>query len=142
MRKKLFRGCLLLLVAFGLVSLVSCTSASSSHYSDFYNVGAGNITLTGAQFAQYTLFRFDTSAAACTLNFPNAADIVNAISSPYAGEVIIMAVSADGSNQVNVVGGTGVVVKTSAGTIQPNSTATLYCVLDNVTPGSEAVFIY
>ncbi|HXY74906.1 MAG TPA: hypothetical protein VEH58_06245, partial [Dehalococcoidales bacterium] len=110
--------------------------------SDFYNAGAADLSVTGAQFDQYTLFRFDTSSAGHTLALPSAADIVNNLSSPYAGEVIYFAVAADGSNPVTLIAGTNVILKTDTSGVPENSTVTMYYELDSITSGSEAVTIY
>jgi len=133
---------LLILLPMSLFSLVSCAGGSKSTQSDFYNAGAANLSLTGSQFDEYTLFRFDTTTSGYTLALPSAADIVSSLSSPYAGEVIYFAVAADGSNPVTLIGGTNVTIKTGASTVPVNTTVTMYCDLDNVTSGSEAVTIY
>jgi hypothetical protein len=73
---------------------------------------------------------------------PSAADIVANLQSPYVGEVINIAVIADGANSVTLIAGTNVTVKTAATTISGNTTVTMYCELDNVTSGSEAVTLY
>ena len=73
---------------------------------------------------------------------PSATDIVNNLSSPYVGEVISFAISADGSNNVTLSAGTNVTITPSAQTVAENTTATLYCELDNITSGSDAVTIY
>ena len=121
--------------------LVACTSSKSTQ-SDFYNAGNANLSVTGAQFDQYTLFRFDTSTSAHTLALPSAADIVANLSSPYVGEVIYLAVTADGSNAVTLIAGTNVTIKPSALTVAGNTTVTVYYELDTITSGSEAVAIY
>jgi hypothetical protein len=86
--------------------------------------------------------RFDTSTSALTLALPSAADIVANLQSPYVGEVIDVAVAADGANNVTLIAGTNVTIKTSASVVPGNTTATLYCELDNITSGSEAVTLY
>ena len=98
--------------------------------------------MTGAQIAQYWLFRFDTSSSAHSLSFPSAADIVSNLSSPAAGEVLAMAVTADGNSAVTLVGGLNVTVKPSASRVAGNATLTIYCEIDSVNSGSEAVTIY
>lgn len=123
-----------------LMPLVSCTSTQSS--PNFYDAGAGNLTASGAQIAQYWLFSFDTSAASRTLTTANAADIVAALQSPFVGQVIFFAVSADGANNVTILGGANVTVEPSASNVAANTTLTVYCVLNNVSSGSEAVTIY
>ena len=122
--------------------MVSCTTGSQSNQNDFYNAGAADLNLTGAQFDEYTLFRFDTTTSGHTLALPSAADIVNNLSSPYAGEVIYFAVAADGGNPVTLIGGTNVTIKTGASTVPANTTVTMYCEFDSVTSGSQAVTIY
>ena len=133
---------LLILLPLSMLSLTSCSSGGSTSKSDFYNAGAADLSITGTQFDQYTLFRFDTSSAGHTLALPSAADIVNNLSSPYAGEVIYFALAADGSNPVILLAGTNVTLKTGSSNIPGNSTVTMYCELDNITSGSEAVTIY
>ena len=98
--------------------------------------------MTGAQFGQYVLFRFDTDASERTLTTPSAADIVSLFSSPVAGSVSVFAVTADGSHIVTLTGGTNVTVKPSASTVAGNTTLTIFCELDNVSKGSEAVIMY
>jgi hypothetical protein len=131
------------LLALSLFGFAGCTtSSSSSSQSEYYNAGNANLSVTGAQFDQYTLFRFDTSSSALTMALPSAADIVNNLSSPYVGEVISFAVVADGSNNVTFIAGTNVTVAPSAQTVAGNTALTMYCELDNITSGSEAVTIY
>jgi hypothetical protein len=98
--------------------------------------------MTGAQFGQYLLFRFDTDASEHTLTTPSAADIVSLFSSPVAGEISIFAVVTDGSHSVTVIGGPNVIVKATASTVAGNTTRTIFCELDNVSKGSEAVTLY
>ena len=129
------------ILTLSLLSLVACTSSQSTQ-SDFYNAGNANLSVTGAQFDQYTLFRFDTTISAHTLALPSAADIVANLSSPYVGEVIYLAVTADGNNAITLIAGTNVTIKPSALTVAGNITVTMYCELDNITSGSEAVTIY
>jgi hypothetical protein len=76
------------------------------------------------------------------LALPSAADIVANLSSPYVGEVIYLAVTADGSNAVTLIAGTNVTIKPSALTVAGNTTVTVYYELDTITSGSEAVAIY
>ena len=79
MKRKPFWGFLTVFIAFLTLSLLclgGCTSSSSQTQSDFYNAGNANLSVTGAQFDQYTLFRFDTSTSALTMALPSAADIV------------------------------------------------------------------
>lgn len=145
MKRKTFRGFLIVFVAFLVLSILclgGCTSSSSQTKSDFFNAGKSNMSVTGAQFDQYTLFRFDTSTSAHTMAFPSATDIVNNLSSPYVGEVISFAVAADGSNNVTLIAGTNVTITLNAQTVAENTTLTMYCELDNITSGSDAVTIY
>jgi len=129
------------LLLVGAFSLTSCVSSSTTA-SQYYNAGNGNLSITGAQFDQYYLFRFDTSTSALTMALPSAADIVANLQSPYVGEVIDVAVAADGANSVTLIAGTNVTIKTSASVVSGNTTATMYCELDNITSGSEAVTLY
>ena len=132
-----------ILLTASLLCFVGCTTtSSSSSQSEYYNAGNANLSVTGAQFDQYTLFRFDTSTSALTMALPSAADIVNNLSSPYVGEVISFGVAADGSNNVTFIAGTNVTIAPSAQTVAGNITHTMYCELDNITSGSEAVTIY
>ncbi|MGA9695237.1 MAG: hypothetical protein WBQ62_02375 [Dehalococcoidales bacterium] len=134
---------LIILLALSLFGFAGCTSTTnSSSQSEYYNAGNANLSVTGAQFDQYQLFRFDTSSSALTMALPSAADIVNNLSSPFVGEVITFAVAADGSNNVTFIAGTNVTVAPSAQTVAGNTTLTMYCELDNITSGSEAVTIY
>jgi len=129
------------LLLFGTLSLTSCVSSSTTA-SEYYNAGNANLSITGAQLDQYYLFRFDTSTSALTMALPSAADIVANLQSPYVGEVIDVAVAADGVNSVTLIAGTNVTIKTSASVVPGNTTATMYCELDNITSGSEAVTLY
>jgi hypothetical protein len=146
MKRRAFRWYVLtffILLSLSLFSLVSCGAASqSTESSDFYDAGAADLSVTGAEFDQYLLFRFDTTASGHILALLSAADIVTNLSSPYAGEVLLFAVAADGSHDVTLIGGTNVTVKPSASTVPANTTVTLYCEFDNVTSGSYAVTIY
>ena len=130
------------LLTLSLFCLGGCTSSSSQTKSDFYNAGNANLSVTGAQFDQYILFRIDTSTSAHTLALPSAADIISNLSSPYAGEVISFAVAADGNNAVTLIAGTNVTIEPSASVIAGNTTLTMYCELDNITSGSQAVTIH
>ncbi len=144
MKRMLSRCYLMVFVALlvlSLVGLAACTSSQSSQ-SDFYNAGNSDFSATGAQFDQYVLFRFDTTTSAHTLALPSAADIINNLSSPYAGEVITLAVAADGNNSITLIAGTNVTIKSSALTVPGNTTVTMYCEFDNITSGSQAVTIY
>ena len=145
MKRKLpwvFLTVFIALSTLSLLCLGGCTSSTTQTNSDFYNAGNASLSVTGAQFDQYILFRFDTSASVLTMALPSAADIVNNLSSPYAGEVISFAVAADGSNAVTFIAGTNVTIKPSASTVAGNTVHTMYCELDNITSGSEAVIIY
>jgi hypothetical protein len=132
-----------ILLTASLLFFGGCTtSSSSSSQPEYYNAGNANLSVTGAQFDQYTLFRFDTSSSALTMALPSATDIVNNLSSPYVGEVISFAVAADGTNNVTFIAGTNVTIKPSAQTVAGNTTLTMYCELDNITSGTEEVTIY
>jgi hypothetical protein len=134
---------LFILLMVSILPLASCiTSKSSSSSSEFYDAGAADLSVTGAQFDQYLLFRFDTTASGHILALPSAADIITNLSSPYAGEVFFFAVTADGSYPVTLVGGTNVTIKPSVSTVAANTTVTMYCEFDSITSGSEAVTIY
>ena len=54
------------ILLLSLFSLVSCVG-SQSNQSEFYNAGNADLSVTGSQFDQYLLFRFDTTASAHTL---------------------------------------------------------------------------
>jgi hypothetical protein len=136
-----YLAALLIILVLSLFSLASCISAQGP-VSVFYDAGPGNLTMTGAQFSQYLLYRFDTDSSQRTLTTPSAADIVSRFSSAVVGEVAIFAVVADGNNTVTVSGGTSVTVKPSASTVAAGSTLTIFCKLDNVNQGSEAVTLY
>ena len=138
---RLYLCIFVVILTLSLLSLVACTISQNTQ-SDFYNAGNVDFSVTGAQFDQYTLFRFDTSTAAHTLALPSAADIVANLSSPYVGEVIYLAVTADGSNAVTLIAGTNVTIRPSASIVAGNTTVTMYCELDNVTTDSEAATIY
>jgi hypothetical protein len=99
--------------------LVSCLGSQNAQ-NNFYNAGNSDLNITGAQVVQYWLFRFDTTTSTHNLSFPNAAVIVSNLSSPIVGETI----------------------KSSASTVAGNTTLTIYCELDSVNSGSEAVTIY
>jgi hypothetical protein len=139
--KRTYLAILLAALAMGMLALPGCLGWSSSPAA-FYDAGAQDFTASGSQFVQYWLFRFDTSAGARTLTTPSASDLAGAISSAAAGQIIVIAVTADGANPVKLTGGTGVTVRPSAATVAPNSTLNLYCVLSNVTAGNQAVTIY
>ena len=133
---------LLILLVLSLFPLSSCLGPQSTQVSAFYDSGASDLTMTGAQFGQYLLFRFDTGASERTLTTPSAADIVSRFSSPVSGEISIFAVVADGSHIVTVIGGPNVRVKPSASTVAGNTTLTIFCELDNVKSGNETVTLY
>ena len=133
---------LLILIVLSMFLLTSCLGTQSTHVSAFYDSGASDLTMTGAQFGQYLLFRFDTDASERTLTTPSAADIVARFSSPIVGDISILAVVADGSHSVTIIGGPNVRVKPSASTIAGNTTRTIFCELDNVSKGNEVVTLY
>jgi hypothetical protein len=139
--KRTYLAILLTVLTLRLLAVPGCLGGNSSPAA-FYDAGAQDFTASGSQFVQYWLFRFDTSAGARTLTTPSASDLAGAISSPAAGQIIVIAVTADGANPVNLTGGAGVTIRPSAATVAPNSTLNLYCVLSNVTSGSQAVTIY
>ena len=116
-----WHGVLLILLVLSLLPLTSCASTGTQS-SSFYDAGDSDLTETSAQFAQYSLFRFDTTASSHTLTTPSAANIVADLSSPVVGEVIVFAVVADGSYAVTIMGGTGVTVRPSASTVAANTT--------------------
>ncbi len=126
------------------LSLVLLTSSCFSQpaASAYYDAGAQDLTVTGKQMSQYVVYRFDTSGGARTMTLPPAADIISQIGSPTVGQIFIMAVSAEGGNEVRVVGGSGVTVKASASSTAANTTQNLYFVVMNVTSGSQAVSVY
>jgi hypothetical protein len=133
---------LLILLVLSLFPLTSCIGPQSTPPSAFYDAGTSDLTMTGAQFGQYLLFRFDTDASERTLTTPSATDIVARFSSPVSGEIYIFAVVADGSHSVNVIGGPNVRVKPTASTVAGNTTRTIFCELDNVKSGNETVTLY
>ena len=133
---------LLIISMLSLLPLTSCLGTQGTHLSAFYDAGAGDLTMTGTEFGQYLLFRFDTDASEHTLTTPSAADIVSRFSSPIVGDISIFAVVADGSNSVTIIGGSNVTVKPSASIVPGNTTRTIFCELENVSKGSEAVTLY
>jgi len=133
---------LFILLVFSLLPLTSCLGTQGTHLSAFYDVGAGDLTMTGTEFGQYLLFRFDTGASERTLTTPSAADIVSRFSSPIEGDISIFAVVADGSNSVTIIGGPNVRVKPSASIVPGNTTRTIFCELDNVSSGNATVTLY
>ena len=59
------------LLALSLLGFAGCiSSSSSSSQSQYYNAGNANLSVTGAQFDQYELFRFDTSPLRLRWHFP------------------------------------------------------------------------
>jgi len=130
---------LIVLLALVLLPMSSCTASPGD---TFYDAGAGDYTATGAEFVQNWLFRFDTAVSGRTFTTPSAADIVAILTSPSAGQVIVLGVTADGGNDVTLLGGTNVTIKPSASKIAGNTTLTIYCELDDVSSGSAAVTIY
>ncbi len=142
MKLRYGRWCLpafLVILALVLLSLGSCVVPQQS---TFYDAGAQDATISGTDLVQHWLFRFDTAASSRTLTTPSAKDIISVLTSPSAGQVIVFAVTADGSHEVSINGGTDVTIKSSASRIGANTTLTLYCTLDSVKSGSEAVTIY
>jgi hypothetical protein len=129
-------------MVLSLFPLTSCLGTQSTHVSAFYDAGASDLTMTGAQFGQYLLFRFDTDASEHTLTTPSAADIVSRFSSPIVGDISIFAVVADGSHNVTIIGGPNVRVKPSASIVPGNTTRTIFCELDNVSSGNATVTLY
>ncbi len=124
-------GLLLLLIIAGLVPLVACSTGGGQ--STFRDAGESDqdFTGTGGEFARYSLYRFDTAAAPRTLITPGAAELIDAVPSPVAGQVMVFAVAADGPNVVTVRGGEGVTVKPSAATVAGFTTRLMYCVIDS-----------
>jgi hypothetical protein len=131
---------IIICLVFSLSVLVSCVGGTPQ--VSFYNAGASNFTATSSQFAQYFLYRFDTSSSGLSFTLPTAAAMVSVASSPVAGQVLIFGVTADGPNPVTLIGGTGVTIRASASTVAASSTLTIYLVFDNVGTGTEAVTIY
>ncbi len=131
---------LLLLVLAGLMPLLACSMSGSQ--STFRDAGESDLDYTGegGEFAKYSLFRFDTGAAPRALTTPGAGQMIDSISSPTVGQVIVFAVSADGPNAVTVNGGQGVTVKPSAATVAANSTRLLYCVIDSTDDDLLTIF--
>ena len=59
---------MIILLALSLLGFAGCiASSSSSNQSEYYNAGNANLSVTGTQFDQYQLFRFDTSTSALTM---------------------------------------------------------------------------
>ena len=129
------------LLASVLILPVSCLGGTKATPT-FYDSGASNVSLTGSQFIQYLLYRFDTSTSGYTMTLPSAADIVSAVPSAVVGSVIVFAVAADGTNSVTISGGSGLTIKTSAATVPGNQSVMMFCNLDNITAGSQHVTIY
>lgn len=149
MKRSLFHFALFILIALGLFLTASCNVVTEKPRDDYLNAGNENLSVAATEFDpstqfrhQFTLYRFNTSSTGHTLTLPGAATIVANLTSPYIGELIVFGVTADGSNPVTLVGGANVTIKPSAQTVPGNTTLTMYCVLDNVTKGSEAVTIY
>ena len=144
MKQKSRRWYILALLIISILSLFSLTSCltQGTHLSAFYDSGTNNLTMTGTEFGQYLLFRFDTSSSERTLTTPSAADIISRFSSPIVGDISIFAVVADGSNTVTIIGGPNVIVKPSASIVPGNTTRTIFCKLDNVSKGNESVTLY
>ena len=132
---------LIFFLMFSLFFVVSCVGSQSSSQPGFYDRGDNNLTVTGSQFAQYILYRFDTATSNHTLITPSAADIVGSYN-PVVGDVLAFAVVADGTHTVTIVGGTNVTVKPSASTVAGNTTLMIFFEIENVNSGTEAVTIY
>jgi hypothetical protein len=126
---------------FLLIACLVLASCSAQSGPLAYDSGANNLSLTSSQLTQYNLFRFDTASGARTLTLPPASDIVSAFS-VSAGSFTAMVVAADGSNAVTIKGGSNVTVKPSAAKIAPDTTQTIFIVLNNVSSGSQAVTVY
>ena len=135
--KRTWAGLILLVIAVLLVG--SCTVGPKSV---FYDAGASDYTASGAEFVQNWLFRFDTSGAGRTFTTPSAIDILAVLTSPVASQVIVFGITAEGGNEVKLLGGANVTIKPSAAVISANSTLTIYMKLDNVNADSGAVTIY
>lgn len=131
----------LILVALCLFAPLSCLT-STSQGSSFYDAGNSDFNPTKAQFSQYVIFRFDTSSASHTFTTPSAADIVSGVQTPAVGSVIVFVIVADGSNPVTIQGGPNVIIKPTVATVDPNTTKTVYVILNNVSSGSQAVTLY
>ena len=144
MKKQFMWKCAAIFAAVIIMAGLGLTSCmgSSAPSPQYYNAGDTNLSVTGAQFDQYWLFRFDTSNSSHSMALPSAADIVANLQSPYVGEVINIAVAADGTNSVNLIPGTNVTIKSAVSVVAGNTTVTMYCELDNITSGSEAVTLY
>ncbi len=132
----------LILISLLLVFTMPLASCTVGQGPSYFDAGAGNISLTGTQFAKYNFIRFDTSAGERTLTLPSASDLVSAASPSAADTFLVFIVAADGANAVKIIGGTSVTVKPSATVVQANSAVTLYCVFTNVNGSSAAVIIY
>ena len=112
--RRVMVGFLVLLILI-LPLLAGCVGQNNQ--PNFYNGGNADFSPSGAHFNQYVLFCFDTGASDHTLTLPSAADIVSSLQSPYAGEVVSLAIAADGSHSVKLACGANVTVKPSAATV-------------------------
>lgn len=124
-------GILLVMVVASLLPLVACSMGGGQ--ASFCDAGEADLDYTGAggDFAKYSLFRFDTGAAARSLTTPGAGEMIDSVSSAVVGQVIVFAVAADGINTVTIIGGEGVTVKPGASTVAANTTRLMYCVIDS-----------
>lgn len=141
MKRVLLITLVTILLASILILPVSCFGGSQST-STFYDSGASNVTLTGSQFIQYLLYRFDTSSSGRTMILPSAADIISKVPSAVVGAVIVFAVAADGTNPVTIASGSDITIKASAATVAGNQTVMMFCNLDNISSGTQHVTIY
>jgi hypothetical protein len=146
MKRNLARWHVLLLaiLLLGLLPLTSCSLLGTQSSSSFCDAGDSdlNYTDTGKEFMKYSVFRFDTTTSSHSLTIPSASDIMSALSSQGVGQVVVFAVTADGSNAVTVTGGTGVTVKQSASTVAGNTTQLIYCVVDSTSSGDKRMTAY
>jgi hypothetical protein len=131
---------LVAVVLAGLLLITSCFSQGPTNV--FFDAGADNLSVSGAQIAQYVLYRFETSGAGRTITLPSAAEILAQISSPTLGQLFAIAVTAEGANPVTVLGGVGLVIKPSAAEVAGNSTKNLYFVVTNTGSGTQSITVY
>jgi len=131
---------LAVIVLTGLLLVTSCFS--QGQVSAYYDAGAEDFSVSAEQMAQYVFYRFDTSAAGRAFILPSAADIISQIDSPTVGTIFLIAVTAEGANQVVVTGGMGVVIKPSAASVTGNTTQNLYFVVMNTGSGTQAITVY
>jgi hypothetical protein len=131
---------MVLVLALSGLALTSCAQGQTGALA--YDAGANDLSVTASQMTQYYFFRFDTSATARTFSLPGAVDIVSSFSPAAANNFFIFGVTADGANEVNILGGANTTVKASVKTVAGNTTATIFCVFNNISSGSQAVSIY